>query len=61
MKAGDKFIPGNDNGMVGFRIPSTNYHSLLPLKVVGFYDAPKGAKANVVIAPSAIVYFHGSD
>lgn len=61
MKKGDKFLPGSQNGIVGFRIPSTNYHSLLPLKVVGFYDAPVNAKANVVIAPSSIVYFHGSD
>lgn len=61
MKKGDKFLPGSQNGIVGFRIPSTNYHSLLPLKVVGFYDAPINAKANVVIAPSTIVYFHGSD
>jgi hypothetical protein len=61
MQLGDKLVPGLQNGVVGFRIPSTNYHSMLPLKVVGFYDAPSGAKANVVIAPSAIVYYHGSD
>lgn len=61
MKKGDTFMGGNQNGIVGFRIPSTNYHSLLPLKVVGFYEAPAGSKGNVVIAPSSIVYFHGSD
>jgi hypothetical protein len=49
------------NGLVGFRIPSSNYHSLLALKVKGFYKVPPGSKGNVVIAPSLIVYYHGSD
>lgn len=49
------------NGMVAFRIPATNYHSLLALKVKGFYKVPQGSKGNVVIAPSLIVYYHGSD
>jgi hypothetical protein len=61
MKVGDTFLPGSKNGLVGFRIPSTNYHSLLPLKVVGFYPVPEGSKGNIVIAPSLIVYYHGSD
>lgn len=61
MNEGDTFLPGSQNGLVGFRIPSTNYHSLLPLKVVGFYPVPKGSKGNIVIAPSLIVYYHGSD
>lgn len=61
MKVGDTFLPGSENGLVGFRIPSTNYHSLLPLKVVGFYPVPKGSKGNIVIAPSLVVYYHGSD
>lgn len=51
----------NKNSLVGFRIPSTNYHSLVPLKVVGFYPVPPGSKGNVIIAPSLIVYYHGSD
>jgi hypothetical protein len=34
---------------------------LLALKVVGFYPAPKDSKGNVIIAPSLIVYYHGSD
>jgi hypothetical protein len=49
------------DGLVGFRIPSTNYHSLLALKVKGFYKVPPGSKGNVIIAPSLIVYYHGSD
>jgi len=43
---------------MGFRIPSTEMHSSVPLKVVGFYDS-KGT--NVVIAPGEICAAHGSD
>lgn len=43
--------------MVGFRIPATELHSAVPLKVVGFYPNNK----NVIIAPPEIVFFHGSD
>jgi hypothetical protein len=42
---------------LGFRIPSTELHSAIPIKVVGFYPNNK----NVIIAPREIVYFHGSD
>jgi len=59
MTVGDKV--GISKGLVGFRIPTTNYHSLLPMKVVGFYPSPEGAAGNVIIAPSLIVYYHGSD
>ena len=63
---GDKFGANSKDkaikdGIVGFRIPTSNYHSLVPMKVVGFYKSPPGSKGNVVIAPSAIVYYHGSD
>lgn len=61
VKEGELFVPGNENGLVGFRIPSTNYHSGIVMKVAGFYPVPKGAKGNVIIAPSLIVYYHGSD
>lgn len=44
--------------MFGFRIPSTELHSGVPMKVVGTYDA-RGT--NVVIAPKEIVALHGSD
>lgn len=56
----DKFKIGDSilfDTMVGFRIPSTELHSAVPLKVVGFYPNNK----NVVIAPPEIVFFHGSD
>lgn len=47
--------------IIGFRIPSTNYHSALTLVVKDFYPTPEGSRGNIVIAPSEIVYFHGSD
>lgn len=49
------------DGVIAFRIPSSNYHSLVPLKVVGFYEVPPGSEGNGIIAPSMIVYYHGSD
>ena len=59
MTVGD--ILGLSNGLVGFRIPTTNYHSLLPMKVVGFYPKSAASQGNIIIAPSLIVYYHGSD
>ena len=56
----DKFKEGDTimfDTMVGFRIPSTELHSAIPLRVVGFYPGNK----NVIIAPKEIVFFHGSD
>lgn len=44
--------------MFGFRIPSTELHSAIPMKIVGTYDS-KGT--NVIIAPKEIVALHGSD
>lgn len=61
LSEGDVFTLGGQDGIMGFRIPSSNYHSLLALKVKGFYPAPPGAESNVVIAPGPIVYYHGSD
>jgi len=43
---------------LAFRIPSTELHSALPIKIVGFYDS-KGS--NVVIAPRELTILHGSD
>ena len=57
----DKFKVGDsiyDNHMMGFRIPSTELHSSVSLKVVGFYDAHD---TNVIIAPKELVTIHGSD
>ncbi|CAM6001149.1 unnamed protein product [Sphagnum balticum] len=51
---GDFVLP---DGM-GFRIPSTELHSSVPLKVAGYYDS-KGS--NVIIAPAELVAQHGSD
>ena len=58
----DRFKEGDSimfDTMLGFRIPSTELHSGIPLKVVGFY--PSKNNANVIIAPAEIVFFHGSD
>lgn len=44
---------------LGFRIPSTELHSAVPLKIVGKYS-PAG-KSNVIIAPKELVPIHGSD
>lgn len=43
---------------MAFRIPSTELHSSVPIKVVDFYDS-KGT--NIVIAPGEITAAHGSD
>ena len=45
--------------ILGFRIPSTELHSAIPLKILGFY--PSKNNSNVIIAPKEIVLFHGSD
>lgn len=44
---------------MGFRIPSTELHSAVPLKIVGVYSP--GERANVIIAPKELVPIHGSD
>lgn len=51
----------SEGQILGFRIPSTHLHSFVALKVVGFYPAPKGADANIVIAPTLIQFASGSD
>jgi len=61
LREGDKFVLGGKDGIVAFRIPSSNYHSLLALKVKGFYPAPQSSDSNIIIAPGPIVYYHGSD
>lgn len=45
--------------MFGFRIPSSDIHSAVPLKVIGFYPA-KG-QDNAIVVPSEIVALHGAD
>jgi len=46
--------------MMGFRIPSTELHSAVPLKIVGTYSSAI-QNPNVVIVPKEIVTIHGSD
>ena len=52
---GDEFY--NKYGM-GFRIPSTELHSAIPLKVVGFSN---DAGTSTMIAPKELSPLHGSD
>lgn len=44
--------------LFGFRLPSSELHSAIPLKVVGFYDS-KGS--NIIVVPEQVVPLHGSD
>jgi hypothetical protein len=44
--------------LLGFRIPSSDIHSAVAIKVVGFYKTPN---INVIIAPDLLVGLHGSD
>lgn len=58
IKQGD-FLLHSD--MLGFRIPSSELHSAVPLKVVGFYNSSNLGMDNVIIAPRELVPLHGSD
>lgn len=42
----------------GYRIPTSELHSAVPMKVVGSYD---DRNTNVIIAPAELVYILGSD
>lgn len=61
IKANDLLYYDNDqyNNMFGFRIPSSDLHSSVPLKVIGFY--PSSMHDNVVVIPAAVTSLHGSD
>lgn len=61
IRAGDMVYYNSDqyNKMFGFRIPSSDLHSSVPLKVIGYY--PSTAHDNVVVIPSAVTALHGSD
>ena len=57
----DRFQIGDtilNENMMGFRIPSTELHSAVAIKVVGFYDA---FQTNVLVAPKELTPLHGSD
>lgn len=59
IKEGDLLVDKGTLKMFGFRLPSTEIHSAIPLRVVGFY--PTKNQTNVVIVPREIVALHGSD
>lgn len=52
------FMNFKSKDLLGFRIPSSEMHSAVPIKIVGFYDS-KGT--NVIIAPDMLTVIHGSD
>jgi hypothetical protein len=56
LKTGKRFFTTSD--MLGFRIPSTELHSAVAIKIAGFYDS-RGT--NAIIAPKELVVLHGSD
>lgn len=55
MRGDDLFLHGDG---FAFRIPSTELHSAISIKVVGIYD---DLKTNVIIGPKELVPLHGSD
>jgi len=61
LKHGDLIYYNSEeyNKMFGFRIPSSDLHSSVPLKVIGYY--PSQAHDNVVVIPAAVTALHGSD
>jgi hypothetical protein len=61
IKAGEMVYYNSDqySKMFGFRIPSSDLHSSVPLKVIGYY--PSSMQDNVVVIPSAVTALHGSD
>lgn len=59
IKEGDFIVDKGTMKMFGFRLPSTEIHSAIPLRVVGFY--PTNNQSNIVIVPREIVALHGSD
>ena len=54
----DVYQKTGKGNILGFRIPSTELHSAVALRIVGFYDS---SETNVIIAPKEIVPLHGSD
>lgn len=61
LKTGELIYYNSDyyNKMFGFRIPSSDLHSSVPLKVIGYY--PSSSHDNVIVIPSAVTALHGSD
>lgn len=56
IKRGESLFAVED--LFGFRIPSTELHSAVPLRIVDYYD---DHGTNVIIAPRELVPLHGSD
>lgn len=56
LKSGKEFFHNSD--CLGFRIPSTELHSSVAIRIAGFYDS-RGT--NAIVAPKELVALHGSD
>ncbi len=52
------FLGQSSKDLLGFRIPSSDLHSAVAIKVVGFYDS-KGT--NMIVAPEMLIPITGSD
>jgi hypothetical protein len=52
------FLGQESKDMIGFRIPSSDLHSAVAIKVAGFYDS-KGT--NIIVAPEMLIPITGSD
>lgn len=61
IKSGDLIYYNSEQyaKMFGFRIPSSDLHSSVPLRVIGYYPARQ--QDNVIVIPSAVTALHGSD
>ena len=62
-KNGNKFldidkVPEDLKRMVGYRIPTENKYSMLPLRVVGFLPTEQGGS---IMLPADITLIAGSD
>lgn len=60
-KSGDLIYYNSEdyNKMFGFRIPSSDLHSSVPLRIIGYY--PSTSHDNVVVIPAAVTALHGAD
>lgn len=56
-----EMLSSSQGKAVAFRIPISNFHSILGLASMGTYPVPPASHGNMIIPSSMIVYFQGSD
>lgn len=56
-----EMLSASQGKAVAFRIPISNFHSILGLTSMGSYPVPPASHGNMIIPSSMIVYFQGSD